>query len=106
MSAYNVSLKGVMLLAVDAETANHLELSQLVEPGCLADAVYASNISALQVQTQKHPREWCPKLSPLDETFQIQLKSGIRCTACKHRAVSFQCEYGLFEKSVRDYSRF
>ena len=48
-SATNVSAKGVLLLAVDAAKANDLELSQLVKPECLANAVYAGEIFALQV---------------------------------------------------------
>lgn len=46
-------------------------------------------------------RQWFSKpINLMDETFQVQLESTIRCSICNHQVVSYQCEYGLFERSV------
>lgn len=46
-------------------------------------------------------RQWFSKpINLMDETFQVQLENTIRCNACNHQVVSYQCEYGLFERSV------
>lgn len=46
-------------------------------------------------------RKWLSKpINLMDETFQLQLESVIRCKKCNHQVITYQCEYGLFEKWV------
>jgi len=47
-------------------------------------------------------RQWFSKpVNMMDETFRVQLEHTVRCEACSHTHVLYQCEYGLFEHSVQ-----